>query len=89
MREIKSRRLRWVVYVAHMGELRNTFRILKPEEKRREEKRPLRRLRHRWKDNMRFDLREIGGEDVEWMHLAQDRDHWWTSVNMIMNLQVP
>jgi hypothetical protein len=32
------------------------------------------RLRHRWKDNIRMDLREIGWEDVYWIHLADDRD---------------
>jgi hypothetical protein len=32
-----------------------------------------------------MDLREIGWEDVDWMLLAQDRDHWWAVVNMVMN----
>jgi len=36
-----------------------------------------------------MDLREIGWEDVDWMHLAWDRDQWQTLVNMVMNLQVP
>jgi hypothetical protein len=39
-----------------------------------EGKRPLRRPRHRWKDNIRTDLREIGWEDVDWVHLDQDGD---------------
>jgi hypothetical protein len=36
IRTIKSRRMRWVWYVAHMGEIRNAYKILigKPEEKR-------------------------------------------------------
>jgi hypothetical protein len=25
---------------------------------------------------------------VEWIHLAQDRDHWQALVNAVMNLQV-
>jgi len=29
---------------------------------------------HRWEDNIRMDVGEIGWEVVEWMHLAQDRD---------------
>jgi hypothetical protein len=29
-----------------------------------------------------MDLREIEWEDVDWMHLAQDRDQWWALVNM-------
>ena len=27
--------------------------------------------------------------DVDWIGLAQDRDRWWTLVNVIMNLRVP
>jgi len=51
--------------------------------------RPLRRPRNRWEHNIRLDLREIGGEGVDWIHLAQDRDQWAAVVNMVMNLQVP
>jgi hypothetical protein len=35
------------------------------------------------------DLREIGREDVRWIHLPQDKDQWRTLVNMITNLRVP
>jgi hypothetical protein len=38
---------------------------------------------------IRMDLREIGWEGVDWIHLAQDRDQWQALVNMIMNPQVP
>jgi hypothetical protein len=31
------------------------------------------------------DLREIGWECVEWMHLAQDMDLWRAVVNKVMN----
>jgi hypothetical protein len=33
-----------------------------------------------------MDLREIGWGCVEWIHLAQDRDHWCAVVNMVMSL---
>jgi hypothetical protein len=36
-------------------------------------KRPLGRPRHRWENNIRMDLREVGLEGVEWLHLAEDR----------------
>jgi hypothetical protein len=49
-----------------------------------EGKRPLGRPRHGWED-IRLDLREIGWEGVDWMHLAQDRDQWQAVVNMVMN----
>jgi hypothetical protein len=41
-----------------------------------EGKRPLRIPRHRLKDNIGMNLREIWWEVVEWFHLAQDRDQW-------------
>jgi hypothetical protein len=46
---IKSRRMRWVRHVAHMGEIRNVYKVLvgKPERNR-----PLRRPWHRWNDNI-------------------------------------
>jgi hypothetical protein len=51
-------------------------------------KRSLRRPRHRWQDGIRMDLKEAGCQDVERIQLAQDRDWWWTLVNMVMILQV-
>jgi hypothetical protein len=69
-----------------MGEMRNACKILirNPEWKS-----PLGRLRCRWKNNIRMDLREIGWEDVDWIHLSQDRDQWRALVNTIMNSWVP
>jgi hypothetical protein len=55
-RVIKSRRMRWARHVAHMGEDRNIYRVLVG---RPEGKRPLRRPRPRWEDNIKIDLREI------------------------------
>jgi hypothetical protein len=31
--------------------------------------------------NIKVDLKELGRENVEWIHLVQDRDHWRTVVN--------
>jgi hypothetical protein len=39
-----------------------------------EGKRPLRRSRRRWEDNIKMDLRVIGWSDMELPDLAQDRD---------------
>jgi hypothetical protein len=54
-----------------IGEKRIVYRILvgKPEGKR-----PLRRPRRRWVDNIRMDLGEIGWDCVDWIDVAQDRD---------------
>jgi hypothetical protein len=58
VRVVKSRRMRWVGYVAHMGEERGVHRVLvgKPEGKR-----PLGRPRRRWEDNIKMDFWEVGG----------------------------
>jgi hypothetical protein len=39
-----------------------------------EVKRPLGIPKRKSDDNIRMDLREIGWESVDWIHLAQDRD---------------
>jgi hypothetical protein len=32
------------------------------------------RLKCRWEDDIKMDLREISLEDVDWIYLVQDRD---------------
>jgi len=68
---IKSRRMRWTGYVAHMGEERGVYRVLvgKPEGRRL-----LGRPRRRWVDNIRMDLQEVGCGYMDWIGLAQDRE---------------
>jgi hypothetical protein len=39
-----------------------------------EGKRPPGRARHRWKDNIEMNLKEIWWEGMDWIHLAQDRN---------------
>jgi hypothetical protein len=51
--------------------------------------RPLGRLRHRWVDNIKMYLREIRWGGMDWIHLAQDRDHWRALVKTVTNLWVP
>ena len=72
--------------MAHMDEKRRVYRILvrKPEGKR-----TLGRPRHRWVDNIRMDLQEVGCGCMDWIGLAQDRDRWRTLVSAVMNLRVP
>jgi hypothetical protein len=65
-----------------MGEMRDIYRILvgKPEGKK-----PLGRPRHRWEDNVKMDLQEVGCWCMDWIKLAQDRDWWRDLVNAVMN----
>jgi hypothetical protein len=69
-----------------MGEKRNAYRILVGKQ---EGRRPLGRPRRRWVDNIKMDLREIGWDGVDWVALAQGRDHWRALVNTVTNLRVP
>jgi hypothetical protein len=77
--------MRWAGHVAWMGEERGVYRILvgKPEGKR-----PLGRPRHKWEDNIKMDLQEVGYGGMDWIGQAQDRDLWRAIVNVVMNLRV-
>jgi hypothetical protein len=80
-----SGRMRCAGQVARMGQ-KNAYNILvgKPEGKR-----PLGRPMRRWVDNIKMDLREIGWDGMDWIHLAQYRDQWRDLVNTVMNPRVP
>jgi hypothetical protein len=54
-----------------------------------EGKRSFGRTRHRWEDNIKMDLQEMGCGDMDWIELAQDRDRWRALESAIMNLHVP
>jgi hypothetical protein len=79
-------RMRWAGHLARTGENRNPYRIFMgmPEGKG-----PLGRLRRRWVDNIKLDLREIGWDSMDWIDLAQNRDQWRALVNTVMNFRVP
>jgi hypothetical protein len=68
-----------------MGESISVYRVLvgKPEGKR-----PLRRPRRRWVENIKMDLQEVGCGGVDWIELDKDRDRWRTLVNAVMNISV-
>jgi hypothetical protein len=52
-------------------------------------RRPLGRPGHRWEDNIKMDLQEVGCGCMDWMELAKDSDRWRALVNAVMNLGVP
>jgi hypothetical protein len=68
------------------GEGRGVYRVLvgKPEEKK-----PLGGSRHRWDDNIKADLQEVGCGDTDWIELAQDRDRWRALMNAVMYVRFP
>jgi hypothetical protein len=56
---------------------------------RPEGKRPLARPRRRWEDNIMMGLRGIGIDEANWIQLAQERVHWRSFADTVMNLRVP
>jgi len=51
--------------------------------------RPHGRPRHRWEDNIKMDLLEVGCEGMDWINAARNTDGWWALVKAVMSLQVP
>jgi hypothetical protein len=68
-----------------MEEMRNLYNTLvgNPEGKT-----PFVRPSHRWEYNITMDLREIGWEGVNRIHLAKCKNQWRASVNAEINLRV-
>jgi hypothetical protein len=69
-----------------MGENRGAYGVLVGKSRG---KRPLGRSRHRWEDNIRMNLQEVGCGGMDWIKLAQDRDRLRGLVNAVINLWVP
>ena len=73
-------------HVARTEVSRGVYKVLvrKPEGKR-----PLGRPSHRWEDNIKMVLQEVGCGVMAWIELTQDKDRWRAVVNAVMNLRVP
>ena len=77
--------MRWAGHVTCIGVRRGVYKVVvgKPEGKI-----PLGRPRHRWEDNIKMDIQEVGFGGMDWIKLAEDRDRCWALVNAVMNLWV-
>jgi hypothetical protein len=86
IRMIKSRRMTWAGHVARMGRREMHIRYWWESQKE---------IDHYEDRNiggwtiLKWILREIRWDGMDWIELAQDRDQWRAHVNMLMNLQVP
>jgi hypothetical protein len=85
IRQIKSRRMRWVGHVACMGEGRKVYRVLvgKPEGKT-----PLGGRGVDGRMGLEGILGRLAWSGMEWIHLAQNREQWRAIVNAVMNLWI-
>ena len=77
--------MRWARHVGRMGQRTGAYRVFvgKPEGTR-----PLGRLKHRWEDNIKMDLLEVGREGMSWIDVAKNRERLRPLVKAIMNLRV-
>ena len=66
-------------HVARMQEVGSAFKILTDTPAG---KILLGRLRRRWEDNIKIDLKEIGINTRNWVDSAQDRGYWRALVNV-------
>jgi hypothetical protein len=74
--------MRWAGHIARIGEKRKAYRILVGKARRKE-------TIGKTNDYINMDLREIRGDGMDWIDLAQDRDQWRALVKTVMNLRVP
>jgi hypothetical protein len=76
--------MKWAWHVARMEEKINAYRISvgKPESKK-----PLRRHRRRWEDNIIMDLTKTERGGMDRTDLAQDSGQWRPLVKTVMNLR--
>jgi len=72
---------RWVEHVACVGGCAYKALVGKPQGRK-----PGGRLRHRWGDNFKIHVQEIGC-GVEWIDLAEDKDKLRALLNTVMNFQ--
>jgi hypothetical protein len=83
---MKLRRMRWAGHVVLMEEKRNVYKVLVENSKG---KRPLGRLKRRWRDSIKMDLRAIWWGCIGWIELAQETDQLKALLSTAMNLRVP
>jgi hypothetical protein len=43
---------------------------------------------HRWKDNIKIDVKQGGWEEMEWMNVVKGGDSWQVALNTVMNYKM-
>jgi hypothetical protein len=54
-----------------------------------ERKGPHGRARHSSEDIIEMDLKELGYDGVDWIHLSYITIQWWVLMTTVMNILVP
>jgi len=72
--------------VACMGDKRCAYRVMVGKT---DGKKPFGRPRHRQQNNIKMDLLEMGWGGKDCIALAQDRDRWQVTVNVVMIPRLP
>jgi hypothetical protein len=81
----EPRVMRWAGHVKRIRGTRGAYRVLVGKS---QGKRPLRRPRRRWDDDIKTGLKQIDFDGVDWIDLIQNRDTWRAVVNTVTNLQI-
>jgi hypothetical protein len=68
---MESRRIRCAEHVACLGERRDACSVLVGT---LWGKRPLKRSRRKWDENIKMDINEIGWKGVDWIDSVQDME---------------
>jgi hypothetical protein len=68
-----------------VGDKRGAFRVLvgRPEGGRQ-----VGRPKHRWEDNIKMDLKEVGWGGMGWSAAGEVRDRWCVLGNAVMGFRV-
>jgi hypothetical protein len=86
IRQIKLRRMRWAGHVARMGRGGERCRGFWWESPKEKDHFKVQGVDGRM--GLEWIWGRLVGGDVEWIHLAQDRDRWRAVVNAAMNFRV-
>jgi len=73
-------------HAARRGGLRKAYKMLI---RKSEGNRPLGTSAHGLENNINMNLKATACENMEWMHLAQDREQWRALTHTVMTLRVP
>jgi len=79
--------MRWTPHVACMREMRSSYNIFVAKSLRKI-RAPLWSFTRRWEGNIKIFRKDIWCEEIDWVHLAQNRIQWRVLANMAGNFLI-